>query len=226
MNRSALNLPDVRAGRRPGRRRCSVADQPERTHSHRGDAQRSLQRLSWGSPAAARLVEACWGDLLDNEDRSVDRCVYRWRPGRAGREPGRPMPRPLAVPVLQVLRSLAPYVTVTGSSVNGQVAVPAGGQVKVPTPRVDQLVLSGGSSSGSGLSHAVGVAVGDDDVAWCRSRSSRLTAVVCSGRNRPQDRRASGSRCPGRGVRRRRRRTGTAAGRRCRRAGRSRARRR
>ena len=23
-------------------------------------------------------------------------------------------------------------------------------------------------------------------LAWCRSRSSRLTAVVCSGRNRPQ----------------------------------------
>jgi hypothetical protein len=39
--------------------------------------------------------------------------------------------------------------------VNGQVAVPAGGQLKVPTPRVDHLSFQGGSSSGSGLAHAV-----------------------------------------------------------------------
>ena len=39
--------------------------------------------------------------------------------------------------------------------VNGQVAVPAGGQLKVSTPRVDLGLGQGGSSFGSGLAHAV-----------------------------------------------------------------------
>jgi hypothetical protein len=37
------------------------------------------------------------------------------------------------------------------------------------------------------LFHPVEVAIGDDDVAVVSSRSSMLTAVVCSGRKRPQD---------------------------------------
>ena len=43
--------------------------------------------------------------------------------------------------------------------------VPAGGQLKVPTLRGCSAGCCLGSSSGSGLFHAVGVAVGDDDVA-------------------------------------------------------------
>jgi hypothetical protein len=35
------------------------------------------------------------------------------------------------------------------------------------------------------LLHAVGLAVGDDDNAVVDERSSKLTAVVCSGRKRP-----------------------------------------
>src|ERR1022692_2210950 len=50
------------------------------------------------------------------------------------------------------------------SAVNGQVAVPGGGQLKVPTPRADSVLVQGGSSSCPGFAHAVGIAVGDDDV--------------------------------------------------------------
>ena len=52
----------------------------------------------------------------------------------------------------------------TRFGVNGQVAVPAGGQVKVPTPRVDQSCSVVPPLSGSGFAHAVGLAVGDHDV--------------------------------------------------------------
>src|SRR3954464_12256668 len=48
--------------------------------------------------------------------------------------------------------------------VNGQVEVPGGGQLEVPTPRGWSVGLAC-ASSGSGLLHPVGVAVGDDDVA-------------------------------------------------------------
>ncbi len=47
---------------------------------------------------------------------------------------------------------------------------------------------------------------------WCRTRSSMLTAVVCSGRNRsPGFERPSATRSRASDVRRRLRRTGTAA---------------
>jgi hypothetical protein len=49
--------------------------------------------------------------------------------------------------------------------VNGQFVVPAGGQVEVPTLRWCSAVLESGSSVRSGLSHPVGVAVGDHGVA-------------------------------------------------------------
>jgi cytochrome P450 len=49
--------------------------------------------------------------------------------------------------------------------VNGQVEVAAGGQVEVPASRVCSAWFSLSSCSGSGLFHAVGVAVGDDGVA-------------------------------------------------------------
>ena len=49
--------------------------------------------------------------------------------------------------------------------VNGQVVVPAGGQLKVPAPRVVSAGFDACTSPGSGLFHSVGVAVGDDDVA-------------------------------------------------------------
>ena len=50
--------------------------------------------------------------------------------------------------------------------VNGQFVVPIGGQVKVPIRRCWFLtVIDLGTSSVSSLSHAVAVAVGDDDVA-------------------------------------------------------------
>jgi hypothetical protein len=50
--------------------------------------------------------------------------------------------------------------------VNGQFLVPIGGQVKVPIRRCWFLtVIDLGTSSVSSLSHAVAVAVGDDDVA-------------------------------------------------------------
>lgn len=49
--------------------------------------------------------------------------------------------------------------------VNGQVAVPTGGQLKVPAPRGVSTGLESGSSVRSGLSHSVRVAVGDDGVA-------------------------------------------------------------
>ena len=55
-----------------------------------------------------------------------------------------------------------PYVILDG--VNGQVVAPAGGQVKVPTPSGWLVGFQGGSSFGSGLAHAVGVAAGDHDV--------------------------------------------------------------
>ena len=50
------------------------------------------------------------------------------------------------------------------ASVNGQVVVPAGGQVGVPTLRVDQRFLAAPPLFGAGFAHAVGVAFGDDDV--------------------------------------------------------------
>jgi hypothetical protein len=49
--------------------------------------------------------------------------------------------------------------------VNGQVEVPAGGQLKVPAPRGCLAGFACSASSCSGLFHPVGVAVGDDDVA-------------------------------------------------------------
>jgi hypothetical protein len=49
--------------------------------------------------------------------------------------------------------------------VNGQVVVPAGGQLKVPVPRIGLAGFDGCASSCSGLFHPVGVAAGDDDVA-------------------------------------------------------------
>ena len=50
-------------------------------------------------------------------------------------------------------------------AVNGQFVVPAGGQLKVPTLRWVSVVRWSGSSFRSGLSHPVGLAVGDDGVA-------------------------------------------------------------
>ena len=49
--------------------------------------------------------------------------------------------------------------------VNGQVEVSAGGQLKVPAPRGCSAWFAGATSSGSGLFHPVGIAVGDDEVA-------------------------------------------------------------
>ncbi len=76
---------------------------------------------------------------------------------------------------------IAPYV-------NGQVAVPTGGHLKVPTLRVAQVRLVRRL-----LSCARASRMRNDSPSvtttwqWCRSRSSMLTAVVCSGRKRPQD---------------------------------------
>ncbi len=47
--------------------------------------------------------------------------------------------------------------------VNGQVAVPAGGQLKVSTPRGCSVLVEVGASSVSGLAHAERVAFGDYD---------------------------------------------------------------
>jgi hypothetical protein len=47
--------------------------------------------------------------------------------------------------------------------VNGQVFVPGGGQLKVPTPRAGSGLAHGDPFPGPGFAHAVGVAVGDDD---------------------------------------------------------------
>ncbi len=47
--------------------------------------------------------------------------------------------------------------------VNGQVVVPAGGQVKVPGSSGFSGGLGVGASSGAGLAHAVGFAFGGDD---------------------------------------------------------------
>ena len=72
--------------------------------------------------------------------------------------------------------------------VNGQVAVPTGGHLKVPTLRVAQVRLVRRL-----LSCARASRMRNDSPSvtttwqWCRSRSSMLTAVVCSGRKRPQD---------------------------------------
>ncbi len=70
-------------------------------------------------------------------------------------------------------------------AVNGQVEVPAGGQIKVPAP-------CGNSQVGWGRSFRWWASFMRWDwpsvmttVAWCRSRSRMLTAVVRSGRNRP-----------------------------------------
>src|SRR6266498_3193863 len=60
--------------------------------------------------------------------------------------------------------SAPPARLLSKTTVNGQVEVSAGGQVKVPTPRVDSGFLGGTSLLGAGLAHAVGLAVGDDDV--------------------------------------------------------------
>jgi hypothetical protein len=72
--------------------------------------------------------------------------------------------------------------------VNGQVPVPAGGQLKVPTPRVDQLVVRVRPPLVL-ASHAVGCAVGDDDVAVCevgmREVMSGARSACCRARRRP-----------------------------------------
>ena len=56
--------------------------------------------------------------------------------------------------------------------VTGHVAVPAGGLLKVPTLRWGSAGCESGSSVRSGLSHAVGVAVGDDGGAICQQPQS------------------------------------------------------
>ena len=63
---------------------------------------------------------------------------------------------------------------------------------KSPHPSGWLVLFQGGSSFGSGLAHAVGVAAGDHDVRVVEE-SRRLTAVVCSGRNRPHRMRGAGS---------------------------------
>jgi hypothetical protein len=57
---------------------------------------------------------------------------------------------------------------------NGQVEVPAGGQLKVPVPRGCSAGFAGATSSGSGLFHPVGVAVGDH----LRNAKLQLSAVL------------------------------------------------
>jgi hypothetical protein len=61
--------------------------------------------------------------------------------------------------------------------VNGQVVVTADGQLKVPVPRAGSADFPGGTSSGSGLFHPVGVAVG----AYLRNAKLQLTAVLAPG---------------------------------------------
>ena len=71
--------------------------------------------------------------------------------------------------------------------VNGQVKVPAGGQQKSPPLGRDQGLFGFGRPPFARASF-----MRNDSpsvittTAWCSSRSSRLTAVVCSGRKRPQ----------------------------------------
>ena len=113
-------------------------------------------------------------------------------------------------------------------AVNGQFVVPAGGQVKVPTPRgLISWLLIWCLLGCSGLFHAVGVAVGDDDVAVVQEPVEQADGGGVFGQEpAPGLEGPVRVRCRGSGVRRRRRRTGTAVGRRCRPAGRSRVRRR
>ena len=71
--------------------------------------------------------------------------------------------------------------------VNGQVAVPAGGQLKVPTPRVDYLSFRAVPPRARAWRMRYESPAVTTTFAWWSRRSRRLTAVVCSGRNRPQD---------------------------------------
>ena len=71
--------------------------------------------------------------------------------------------------------------------VNGQVAVPSGGQLKVPTPRADHFLFRALPPRARASRMRYESPAVTTTFAWWSRRSRRLTAVVCSGRNRPQD---------------------------------------
>ena len=71
--------------------------------------------------------------------------------------------------------------------VNGQVAVPAGGQLKVPTPRVDQGFVLGGFSFSSALAHSVGISAGDHDAGVVEQPAQEADGGDVLGQQRPQD---------------------------------------
>jgi hypothetical protein len=71
--------------------------------------------------------------------------------------------------------------------VNGQVKVPGGGHQKSPPLGCDQTVFGPGRPPFDRASFMRNDSPSvTTTTAWCSSRSRRLTAVVCSGRNRPQ----------------------------------------
>ncbi len=100
-----------------------------------------------------------------------------------GLMPGEVLPAGVEVVAVAVVHGGAREVG--QDAVNGQVAVPAGGQLKVPTPRG----CSGLFGRAPPPLRAWRIRNDSPSVTttllWCSSRSKRLTAVVCSGRNRP-----------------------------------------
>lgn len=111
--------------------------------------------LALQSSPAGREAEALLDGLRDRDWTGDDVLIELLTAAATGTETGRAQ--------LQVELEMLGDV-LNDQRVNGQVEVPAGGQVEVPAPRGCLGGLQSGSSSCSGFAHAVGVALGDDDV--------------------------------------------------------------